>query len=62
MKFISCAGYKVGNPIDGYDYECEYEKSSEFGCEECICTGGDRSPISGRVLKQSTVAKYRDKY
>jgi len=62
MKYIQCLGYKSGNPFDGFDYDCEYENASEFGYEDCICNGGDMSPISGKALKNTTIDKYRKKY
>lgn len=31
-----CKGYKIGNPLDGYDYDCEYPYSGEIDCRDCI--------------------------
>lgn len=55
---IKCLGYKSGNPIDGYDYSCEYEKA-DFGCEDCICTGGTMSPQTGKLFR-GNIKKYQD--
>lgn len=62
MKFIPCLGYESGNPIDGFDYDCEYENSGGFGCDDCICNGGAYSPISGKSIKETTRQKYAKKY
>lgn len=62
MKFIPCKGYQSGNPLIGYDYDCGYEKSKGFCCDDCICTGGSYSPVSGKPVKESTRRKYAKKY
>lgn len=31
-----CLGHRIGNPSDGYDFECEYEFSGYISCEDCI--------------------------
>ena len=50
---IPCKGHLSGNPIDGYDYDCDYEKSGEITCDNCICNGGSMNPITGkRVYKR----------
>ena len=50
---ISCLGYKRGNPIDGYDWDCEYEKAGFLDCPDCVCNGGHISPVTGkRVYKR----------
>jgi hypothetical protein len=52
-KIPSCLGYQIGNPIDGYDWDCFYERASN--CEDCLCnyynTGGDINPITGKKVK-----------
>ena len=35
MKDEGCLGFHSNTP-DGLEFECEYEFSGEFGCEECI--------------------------
>lgn len=62
MKFIPCKGYQSGTPLDGFDYDCEYENSGGFGCDNCICNGGAYSPISGKPIKETTRQKYAKKY
>ena len=44
---VSCLGYKHGTPIDGYVWDCEYEKATLLDCDDCICNGGHISPITG---------------
>ena len=31
-----CLGYTIGNPMDGHDYDCEYEFSGDISCGDCI--------------------------
>lgn len=51
---VPCKSFKTGNPIDGYDYDCEYEHSGEITCDDCICNGGSMSPQTGkRVYKRN---------
>ena len=48
-----CLGYWGGNPSDGYDFDCKYENSGGITCDNCICTGGEMNPITGkRVYKK----------
>lgn len=62
IHYVPCLGHQSGNPLDGYDYDCDYENSAEFGCDQCICNGGDMSPISGKPLAEKTVQRYYEKY
>ena len=41
-----CKSYTRGNPIDGMDYDCEYEFSGQIDCEDCIfgSCGGQKDP------------------
>lgn len=47
-----CCAYRTGNPIDGYDYDCEYEKAPD-DCGSCMCNGGRIDPETGRTLPRS---------
>jgi len=31
-----CQGYRSGNPVDGYDFDCGYEFAGDVSCEVCI--------------------------
>lgn len=31
-----CQGYRSGNPVDGYDFDCGYEFAGDVSCEDCI--------------------------
>jgi hypothetical protein len=31
-----CEGHRIGNPNDGYDYDCDHEYSGDIACEDCI--------------------------
>ena len=46
-EIIPCKLIKCGNPLDGYDWDCEYPKSAEMQCDDCICTGGYLDPRTG---------------
>lgn len=48
---ITCKGYWSGNPSNGYDFDCEYENSGGFTCENCIINGGHMSPITGKTFR-----------
>lgn len=48
---ISCKGYWSGNPSNGYDFDCEYENSGGFTCEDCVINGGHMSPITGKPFR-----------
>jgi hypothetical protein len=41
-KHPKCGLILVGNPFDGYDYDCEYDTSLE--CEECKYGLGKKDP------------------
>lgn len=43
---LKCLCYSTGNPIDGYESECEYEKPPD--CDNCICNGGQIDPRTGK--------------
>lgn len=49
---IPCKLYRIGNPLDGYEYECEYYDSSGLcvECDECICNFGHINPINGKRI------------
>jgi len=32
-KHPKCLGYECGNPLDGYDFDCEYQ--TILTCDEC---------------------------
>lgn len=44
---IPCKITSHGNPIDGYDYSCDYE-NAPFCCEYCVINGDSINPITGR--------------
>ena len=57
---LKCKVYRSeGNPVDGYDYYCEYEHSGEINCENCIITGGTISPQTGKPFR-GNLKKYQD--
>lgn len=55
---LYCKGRKVWYGADGYDYECGYEHG-EISCEDCIMTGGDLSPQTGKKFR-GNLQKYQD--
>lgn len=59
----SCEGYQCGNPLDGYEYDCNYE----FGisCDDCVCNYGFYNPQTGkrinwllRIIQRRRAVKY----
>lgn len=50
-KLITCKGYRAGNPAVGYDFDCEYEHAGEITCDQCLCNGGDMSPVTGKRFR-----------
>ena len=53
---ITCKGFR--NDYD-LEYDCDYEYSGEFGCEDCICNveqlGGRFDPRTGKEYKPETI-------
>jgi len=49
---LACKSYRSGNPIDGFEYECEYYDKSGLcvECQDCICNFGDINPESGERI------------
>lgn len=47
---IPCKTIRCGNPIDGYDIECNYENGYKIECDQCVCTGGSYNPITGEII------------
>ena len=47
---IKCKGYRRDYGDWGWDYECGYE-NAHFECDQCICTGGSMSPVSGKEFR-----------
>ena len=45
---VPCKGYKHGNPLDGLEWDCDYEKAESMECSDCICNGGYFNPITGK--------------
>lgn len=43
---IPCMGLLTGNPIDGYEYSCDYEHG-EILCDDRVCNLGDIDPRTG---------------
>ena len=52
LVVIPCEGYKCGNPIDGYEYECGYCDKTGIciDCGECICNFGNINPKTGKEI------------
>lgn len=49
---IKCKGYWSPSTSDGpAEFDCAYEKSAGFGCEDCIVNGGCMSPLSGKLFR-----------
>lgn len=49
---IKCKGYWTPSTPNGpAEFDCEYEKSAGFGCEDCIINGGSMSPVSGKPFR-----------
>lgn len=49
---IKCKGYwSPSTPDSPAEFDCEYENSGSFGCDDCIINGGSMSPISGKVFR-----------
>lgn len=49
---IPCKGYHTGNPLDGYDFDCEYENSADILCDQCVCNYGIYSPETGKPVSK----------
>ena len=47
---IPCKGYQCGIPSDGYEYDCKYENSCDFSCDECVCNFGYMNPVTGKRI------------
>ena len=47
---IPCRSCQCGNPLDGYDYDCEYEKSEGVVCDDCVCNFGFYNPKTGKRI------------
>lgn len=45
---IPCRGRKIETVDWGVDYDCDYEHSGSFGCEDCLVNGGRYDPRTGR--------------
>lgn len=53
---IKCKGYWTSSTYDGPpEFDCGYEKSADFGCEDCIINGGRMSPVSGKPFRGNPV-------
>lgn len=49
---IKCKGYWTSSTYDGPpEFECEYEKAADVGCDDCIINGGRMSPVSGKPFR-----------
>lgn len=49
---IKCKGFWTpGTPDGPAEFDCEYENSAGFGCEDCIINGGHMSPVSGKAFR-----------
>lgn len=49
---VPCMYTQIGNPSDGFDYECGYEKAPP-NCESCVCnveTYGTINPMTGKQV------------
>ncbi|MBS6764034.1 MAG: hypothetical protein KH304_10725 [Clostridium sp.] len=62
---VPCMGRRSGNPLDGYDYDCEYENSVDIFCDDCVCNYGFYNPRTGkrinwflRVIQRRRALKY----
>lgn len=58
MKYIPCKCYQTGNPLDGYEFDCEYEKAPSE-CDRCVCNFGNVNPITGKTWSSRRVTRYR---
>lgn len=47
---IPCLGYRCGNPLDGQDYDCDYEHSEDVFCDDCVCNYGFYNPQTGKRI------------
>ena len=47
---IVCKGYLTYYGCDGHEFDCGYENSCEFGCEDCVCNFGNMNPINGKRI------------
>ena len=45
---IPCAGREEGNPLDGYDWTCDYAHADKVDCDACIVNGGRMDPRTGK--------------
>jgi len=67
---VPCKCIKIGTPYDGYEFDCEYENSCEFSCDDCVCNFGNMNPITGKeinpILKfiqnKQAIKYYKNKY
>ena len=47
---VPCKGYRLDYGYDGYEYDCEYEASCDFSCDECVCNFGHMNPVNGKEI------------
>lgn len=55
---IVCMSERVGSPITGYDYECQYEHG-DINCSDCILCGGKIDPRTGKRANKSLLKEVR---
>lgn len=62
---IPCRSCLCGNPMDAYEYDCEYEKSGDVACDDCVCNYGFYNPQTGkrinwflRIIQRRRAVKY----
>lgn len=58
---MPCLGYRCGNPLDGYDYDCDYEQSGDISCDDCVCNYGFYNPQTGKQINWilQTIQRHR---
>lgn len=49
---IPCLG-RWTDTTEGREFDCDYEHSGGFGCDDCASNGGRMDPRTGKALKQS---------
>lgn len=58
---IKCKGYWTpSTPDSPTEFNCEYEKSASFGCEDCIINASEMSPLSGKPFRGNPAPYYDD--
>ena len=50
--YLPCKSCVCGNPIDGIDYDCGYEKSGYISCDNCVCNNGEWNPENGKKISR----------